>query len=355
MAEVLRCEHCASRDLTPVSDGEYTCNHCKSRILLPGKTAPQVQSPLPKPAPPRVTPPSSPSKPQTLLQKAGTVLLILVLLGDVVALTLRRAEQRADRARRASIERSVSESLNARFRAPRSGSGTGRTVSGSIAGPGSRGSEAGETEPAAPPQTFGENAIEAEKAVSATFTELTPLPDSIGNVYFVGIYKNTGEVAIDHPRVEITLLGPKKQKLAVAQGYAASMSLSPGQEIPVKALAQQAPAYDSASFTVTPERLKYGTGKHFKLSVEGARLAPAKFGGYDLTGTLRNKDSEAAQHVQLVVLFRDDKRQIVGLDNGYLAQKVLSPGDECPFRVHASQVRGKPVSFTVYTTAMAAR
>lgn len=335
MAEVLRCEHCASRDLTRVNDGEYTCNHCKSRILVGKPASPTVSPPVTRR--PVGSPPAA--KEQSPLRKVGSVLLILLCAGVVIALKVNRAEQRADRARRQSIQRSVAASLSGQFRAPRNPSITGDSP--------------GET--AEPPQHFGAAAVEPEKRLTATFRELTPLPDSIGNVYFVGLYKNTGEATIERPQVELTLFDANKKKLSVAHGYAAPSALLPGEETPVKILVQKAPSYDVAEYKITPERQRYGTAKHFKLAVEGPRLAAAQFGGYDLTGTVRNKDSDAVQHVQLIILLRDAKNAIVGMDSGFLGQKLLPPGDESPFRVHLSQVRGKPTQFSIYTSALAVR
>jgi hypothetical protein len=352
MAEVLRCEHCASRDLSRINDREYTCNHCKSRILLDKPAAmggAPLQAPLPTPlATPRPAPrpnvaPGPPASAKSPLRTVGTVLFILLCAGVVVALKVQRAEQRQDRARRLSIQRSVEASLSGRFRAPRNRTGTGESPA----------SEPSET--AEPPQHFGAGAVEPEKRLAATFNDLTPLPDSIGNIYFVGLYKNTGEATIDRPQVEITLLDANKKKLSVAHGYGAPSALLPGEETPVKILVAKAPPYDVAEYKITPERHRYGSAKHYKLSVEGPRLSAAQFGGYDLTGTLRNKDSETVQHVQLIILLRDAKNAIVGLDNGFLGQKVLPVGDESPFRVHLSQVRGKPTQFSVYTSALAVR
>lgn len=341
MAEVLRCEHCASRDLTRINDGEYTCNHCKSRILTGKPTGQASAAPVTPPVTRRPVTPVPPAKAQTPLQKVGTVMLILLCASVVVWLKVKRAEDRADRARRAAIQRSVAASLSGQFRAPRNSSIIGDSK--------------GADETAEPPQHFGAGAVEQEKSLTATFTELTPLPDSIGNIYFVGLYKNTGEATIERPQVEITLLDANKKKLSVGHGYSAPSALLPGEETPVKILVQKAPPYDVAQFKITPERQRYGSAKHFKLSVEGPRLAAANFGGYDLTGTVRNKDSEAAQHVQLIILLRDAKNAIVGMDSGFLGQKLLPPGDDTPFRVHISQVRGKPTHFSIYTSALAVR
>jgi hypothetical protein len=274
----------------------------------------------------------------------STVLIIAGLVG-LVALKAKLRADREDARRRTRIQRDVSASIDrALARHPLSISGT----TGASANP-----AGGDVQPMAPAE-FGGDAVVERKKPSATFTEAVALPDSIGNVYFVGLYKNTGEVAIDHPRVEATLFGPDKRVLAVASGFGPLMGLLPGEEVPVKILAQRAPAYDSVSYRISPEAMRFGNPRRFKLLVQNARLAPDNFSGYRLVGTVKNQDSSAVQHVQIIALLQGESRQIVGMSDGYLAQKVLPAGQECPFDIMVSRMRGKPKSFKLYTHAMLA-
>ena len=103
-----------------------------------------------------------------------------------------------------------------------------------------------------------------------------PLPDRIGNIYFVGIYRNTGEAAIDRPRVEATLWDAKEGKLAVGSASARSTTLLPGEEVPIKILVQHAPAYASVT-TRWRRATAYGSTARPKLQIEKPKLEPAPF------------------------------------------------------------------------------
>jgi len=325
--KTIRCEQCASTDLRRVSEGEYVCNHCKAQLQLFTPAAPKQ-------------PPRAAAMPRSLASRALFLIGIVAAVAAIATLRYFRAKERAEERQRRAIRRSVSESLAKRFGAARSG------LNQESLDPEQR---------AIPAAEFSGSAVVAPKVVKAVFTDAVALPDSIGNVYFVGLYRNLGEATIDHPRVEATLWDFGKHKLAVGSGFAPFFSLVPGEEVPVKILVQRAPAYDSVSYRVEPEEARFGSARRFKLSVENPRLEPDSFQGYSLTGSVRNQDTQAVQNIQIIALLQDGKRQIVGMQEGYAGQRVLPPGDACPFRIGILQVQARPASFKLYTNALPVR
>lgn len=323
---ILRCEHCASTDLTRLSEGEYRCNHCKASLHISAPSEKPVRAAGQRPVP------ASPSS-------AKSIAKVVLLIGGVVALIALRvklAEQRRQAARSRMIQRSVASSLEKHF---------GR----------SPGTSSGPLPSASPPQEFGGQAVEAPKVVRGTFEGAVELPDRVGNLYIVGLVKNTGEAPLDHPRVEATLWDAQHHKLAVGMGFASSMNLLPGEEFPVKLLVSHAPKYESISYQFTPKAMTYGSPQRFELAVEAPKLVPTSLGGYNLSGRLRNKSQSAVQHVRVVALLYGADKKIVGMQDGILPQQTLTAGDECPFTVHVFSVAAVPKSFRVYTSAMAAR
>ncbi len=330
IVNILRCEHCASTDLTRLSDGEYRCNHCKASLHI---TAPAPVRPAAKPSPPSAQ------------STARTVALAVLTIGGLVALVTLRvklSEQRRQAARSRMIQRSVAASLEKRFG---TSSSSGRSA----------GSDSEALPKASSPQEFGGAEVEAPKVVRGTFDQATELPDRVGNLYIVGLVKNTGEAPIDHPRVEATLWDAQHHKLAVGMGFTSTMNLLPGEEFPIKLLVSRAPKYASVSYQFAPKAMTYGSPQRFDLAVESAKLAPTSLGGYNLTGRLRNKDKADVQHVRVVALLFGADQKIVGMQDGILSQQTLPAGDECPFSVNVFSVAATPKTFRVYTSAMAAR
>lgn len=360
--KTLRCDQCASTDLTRLADREYRCNHCKVRFHLAAEDAP---APPPRPAPaPRPTPP--PAKPASTLKTIAWVVVCIALLVFAASLKAQRQARLRDQRRQQALQRDIARSLEARMGNMRLN--TNEITGGRLAGSGTRltGSTSGQTahsgaEPSVPeptpskPSEYGSEAVVEEKIVKAEFVDAVPLPDRVGNIYFVGIYRNTGEAAIDRPRVEATLWSDKKEKLAVGSGYGAFNNLLPGEEVPIKILVQKAPAYASVTYKVAPERVRFGSTVRPKLAIEKPKLEPAQFGGYRLSGTVRNNDAADVRFVHIVALLLGEDRHIVGMQDGFAAQRDLPAGDHSPFQLQIMSTSRPPKSFRLYQFASLAK
>ena len=177
--------------------------------------------------------------------------------------------------------------------------------------------------------------------VSAEVTALTPIPDSIGNLYFIGIYRNTGEATITQPRVEVSLWSADKRLLKTATGYAVRHTLEKGETTPIKILVEHYPPYAEATTELHPERELYPRRRP-KLALSDIRLERGRYSGYRVTGTVQNQDAAAARYVQVIALLYDESDRIVGMDSRFLTQTLLPPGQSSPFAVEVTQVRGRP-------------
>lgn len=355
--KTLRCEQCASTDLTRLADREYRCNHCKARFHLASEDAP---APPPRPTPaPRPTPPA---KPASTLRTVAWVVACIALLVFAASLKAQRQARLRDQRRQQALQRDIARSLDSRMGNLRLNTGerpvgSGTRLSSTTAGQTDRpGDDSNVPEPTpSKPSEYGSEAVVEEKIVKAEFVDAVPLPDRIGNIYFVGIYRNTGEAAIDRPRVEVTLWSDKKEKLAVGSGYGAFNNLLPGEEVPIKILVQKAPAYASVTYKVAPERVRFGSTARPKLAIEKPKLEPAQFGGYRLSGTVRNNDAADVRFVHIVALLLGDDRHIVGMADGFAGQRDLPAGDHSPFQLQIMSTSRPPMSFRLYHFASPAK
>lgn len=341
--KTLRCDQCSSTDLTRLSEGEYRCNHCKAQMHVAAKPESKVVVIATKP---------SPQKPSAWRTGLGIVLAIGLLVVAASLKAQRQARLRDDRRQRA-LQRDIARSIDSRMGSNRLNVNelTGGHLAGSAQG--------GSIDPSAnspnKPVEYGSDAVAAPKAVRAVFSDAVALPDRVGNVYFIGIYKNTGEAAIERPRVEATLWDSKKQKLVVGSGYAPFMNLLPGEEVPVKILVQNAPVYETVTYRVAPEAVRFGSPQRFKLTLDKPKLEPTQYGAYRLSGTIRNNDSQELQFVHIVALLLDNKHSIVGMIDGFAGQRVLPAGDHSPYSIPSTLIKGTPTSFRLYSTATLAR
>lgn len=321
---ILRCDHCASTDLEKLADGDYRCNHCDTRQHLASRPPPQ---PIPSPrhsAPASQTPARS--------KAAAVALLVAGVAGLAVARAAIRENRRAELRRRLALIDS-----SRRYASPYS-SVSNHSLPSRI-----------------PPAEFGSQAIVAPKLVRGEFKNPVALPDSLGNVYFVGLFHNTGQAVVQKPRVEVTLWDAQKQKVAVGFGYAAANDVLPGEQTPVRILVQKPPAYASTSFHIAPEEKRFGQPQRFALEVQNAKLEPSPFKGYHLSGIVVNKSPQTVQYTRVVVLLIGAKQEIVGYGDGMTGQKDIPSGDRSPFSVRVNSVSSQPRSFRVYTSANAGR
>lgn len=176
--------------------------------------------------------------------------------------------------------------------------------------------------------------------VSAEVTALTPIPDSIGNLYFIGLYRNTGAATITLPRVELSLWSADKRRLTTATGYTVRHALEKGETTPIKILLQHAPAYAEVTTELHPQPERYPQRRP-KLALSQIHLERGRYSGYRVTGMVQNQDAAAARFVQIIALLYDQSEKIVGMNSHFLTQNLLLPGQSSPFTVEVSQVRGQ--------------
>jgi hypothetical protein len=193
----------------------------------------------------------------------------------------------------------------------------------------------------------GPGDVEPEKKAAAVVERINPVADTIGNIYFLGFIKNTGETVI-RPLAELTLYNEDKTKAAVATGYAPRNYLLPGEETPVMILVQKAPAYKSLKTNPGLDHPFYFSLRP-DLKFHGLKMSRPSGGfiDYRITGTVENRDSFAGKHVQLIAVLLDAENRPVGMGTAYLGQQQLPPGDTAPFSVAIYTSTGKPVKFVM--------
>lgn len=180
-----------------------------------------------------------------------------------------------------------------------------------------------------------------DPTVAAEVTDLTPLPDSIGNLYFIGLYHNTGEATIDLPRAELTLWSSDGQKLATVTGFTSRHHLPAGETTPIKVLFTKAPPYATMTARVAPKRELFPRHRP-QLELADIQLGRDRYAGYRVTGTVHNRGPAEAQFVQVIALLYDAQEHLAGLDSRFTAQRFLPAGTSTPFEVKVSLVRGVP-------------
>jgi hypothetical protein len=201
------------------------------------------------------------------------------------------------------------------------------------------------------PARFGKESMDIPPPPEAVFDSISVLPDSIGNVYFLGKCKNTGKSPVKKPEVVVVLFKGEK-KVATGKGYAPLDYLLPGEETPVKILLKKPPSYDRYEIRYEPEAASsYQDLRRGKLQYTETKLSPGDFHGYRVAGEAKNVSDLKLRFVRIVALLYDENGKITGMGNSFLKQKRLVPGDYEPFQVDIYLVKDKPASFELYHSA----
>ena len=148
MKQVRQCSQCSSVDMQKMGEGEYRCRYCGS--VQYGSGVPIRPSKIPRPG-------------AKLLAGIGAVIAIMAIGGLVAVVWIPSGPDPASTAHH------------------------------------------GDSPAPAGTADFGEESIEKEVPPEGTFTGVSEVRDSIGNVYFIGMYSNTGTVPIRQPLVTVVL------------------------------------------------------------------------------------------------------------------------------------------------------
>jgi len=181
-----------------------------------------------------------------------------------------------------------------------------------------------------------------------------PIPDSIGNTYFLVMYKNSGEVAINRPEVTIRLLSANDVKIASGKGYAFIDRLNPGEITPVYILITNCPAYKKYETDFIPELpfiiLQGGifTKKFSGEFIDTSLAQTDSYNNHKITGKIKNISGYDARYVQVAVILYDKNDKAIGYGSTYINEKILKPEAFDFFEIYLTTVTAKPEYYKLY-------
>lgn len=160
---------------------------------------------------------------------------------------------------------------------------------------------------------------------------LTPLPDVIGNIYFVGYIQNKGLVPSEKPRVDLNFYDKKGKLLTSTFGYAAKNLLEPNEKSMVQILLKDAPKFYRMEPKITATRLYYER-KNPRIEILKSEIINQSE-SLVLRGRLKNLEDYAVQYVEIFLILRDKKSYIQHYSSHFLHEKTLGPGEESDFNM----------------------
>lgn len=189
---------------------------------------------------------------------------------------------------------------------------------------------------------------------SGEIVSVDAIPDSIGNVYFLAMCRNTGKVALNRPEIIIRLLSENGEKLASGKGYAFIDRLNPGSITPVYILVTNCPAYKKYETDFKPELpFVIPEGGIFKKTFSGEFIEVSlkqtdSYNNHKLRGKIKNTSEYDAKYVQVAAILYDKNDKAVGYGSAYISEKILKPGAFDFFEIYLTTVTSVPEYYKLY-------
>lgn len=189
---------------------------------------------------------------------------------------------------------------------------------------------------------------------SGEIISLEQIPDSIGSMYFLALYKNTGKVALRKPQVTVRLFSETDEKIATGSGYGFKKNLNPGEETPVYILVRKCPPFTRYETVHTPDYPyiipEEGIFKNsFRAEITHTTLKQGSMkNAYILNGRIYNRSSHNAKFVQVAVIIYNRDQKAIGYTSAYINEKNLEPGDYDLFRLNIYNLQDKPDHYKIY-------
>jgi hypothetical protein len=180
------------------------------------------------------------------------------------------------------------------------------------------------------------------------------IPDIIGNVYFLVMCRNSGEIAIRKPEVTIRLLSDKNEKIASGKGYAFIDNLNPGEITPVYILVTNCPSYAKYETDFTPDLpfiIPEGGIFSKKFSAEFIDVTMKQTDAYNnhkIRGRIKNISGHDAKYVQIAAILYNKDDRAVGYGSTYISEKILKPEGFDFFEIYLTTVTEKPEYYKLF-------
>jgi hypothetical protein len=190
--------------------------------------------------------------------------------------------------------------------------------------------------------------------MAVEIVEMNSYVDAADALWFVGAVRNTGAVAVDGVRVDVTLRDAAGAVTAEGFGYTAYSPVRPGELAPFTVLFQQGPAW--ADYEVTVEANPYRADLAYRsFSTTVTQEGPTDFYLYTITGEVTNAGGTPAEFVRVTALLYDAEGRVIGWASDSIDEPaVLPPGQSAPFDITVVGAGGEVARYELFTTGLRA-
>lgn len=186
---------------------------------------------------------------------------------------------------------------------------------------------------------------------SGRFTRVSQVNDTIGNIYFLGIYENTGDTPIRKPDISISLYSTNGKELASGRGFGMHNYLLPKEKTPVKILIQNAPEFDHFKIHQKAEHPFIKRSTQGKVKIENDIMKEDRY-FYNFTARVVNKETVPLKYIRIGIVLYNQEKKIIGIQTTYVKKKELDPAEESVIQTKIYGLMEKPAFYEMFTTSI---
>ncbi|MDF3820885.1 hypothetical protein P3G55_13295 [Leptospira sp. 96542] len=169
------------------------------------------------------------------------------------------------------------------------------------------------------------------------------VPDVIGNIYYIGKFKNIDERALDFTKIEISLVDNEQNVIGSYFGYAESNAMSSGDVSYFNVLMENPPSYHSYTVKFTAMERTYSIPES-NFVITGLKLKKSDH-GYSLVGKMINDNAKIMNYTKVDCILLNKAGEIIDINYYYLTDENFEPFSSKDIQVDFSVTKVIPKSF----------
>ncbi|MBI3168678.1 MAG: hypothetical protein HYZ22_09385 [Chloroflexi bacterium] len=176
--------------------------------------------------------------------------------------------------------------------------------------------------------------------------------DSIDSLWFVGEVLNTGEASAQNVQVVISLIDDNGS--VIGTGSETLLYVGANGKFPYKILIFNAPSeWSEVKIQIQGESYSENAlfAPYIKLQIDNVSGKPGDFGGYNLTGVVKNTGDKTASLVYISAIAYDEQGQVIDAGWTFATLDQIAPGSDSPFTLDFSNLKNAPASYEIFSVS----
>ncbi|EKJ87353.1 hypothetical protein CLV96_3681 [Leptospira meyeri] len=183
------------------------------------------------------------------------------------------------------------------------------------------------------------------------FQYTTPIPDGIGNIYFVGKFTNKSGHQLLMPKFTVDLLNEEGLIVGSSEGYAEKTIVPDGESVVFQVLAESPPKFTNFETKVTATTIP-SDHKRPELVLKEIDFKRNPYKEIKLVGKIKNKGITTANFTRITCLLIDKQNKTIDYGSISLEKEDFLPKESINFEINFVRAKQIPDSYYCETDSI---